>query len=159
MFLSSDASVSYLVLRVLLLLTCQPTVEVIGYVGRAISVNTTGQLGPYIIQATFIFIPPAFFAATIYMCLARIIRLGNGDHLSVIKPRIVTRIFVTGDILSFSIQGNAAGLLVHANLRTIATVLIIFFFCYPSNLAAAKQGDDAAIWLKSQATRDSARQS
>jgi hypothetical protein len=26
-------------------------------------------------------------------------------------------------------------------------------------LAAAKQGDDAAIWLKSQATRDSARQS
>lgn len=110
---------------VLLPLTCQLTVEVIGYCGRALAVNRTGELGPYIIQATFILIPPAFFAATIYMILARIIRLVDGDHLSVVKPRIVTRLFVTGDILSFTVQGNAAGLLVHNNLRTLATALIL----------------------------------
>lgn len=111
---------------ILLLLTYQLTVEVIGYCGRASAVNQTDQLAPYIIQATFILIPPAFFAASIYMILARIIRMVDGDHLSVIKPRIVTKIFVTGDLLSFMVQGNASGLTVHANLRTIATVLVIF---------------------------------
>jgi hypothetical protein len=85
----------------------------------------TDQLGPYIIQATFILIPPAFFAATIYMSLARIIRMVGGEHLSIIKPSIVTKVFVTGDVLSFTVQGNAAGLLVHNNLRTIATALIL----------------------------------
>jgi hypothetical protein len=110
---------------ILLLLTYQLTVEVIGYGARAVAVNMTGQLAPYIIQATFILIPPAFFAATIYMILARIIHIVEGDHLSIIKPRIVTKFFVTGDLLSFSVQGNAAGLLVHQNLVTIATALII----------------------------------
>ena len=109
----------------LLLLTCQLTVEVIGYCGRASAVNKTGQLGPYIIQATFILIPPAFFAATIYMILARIIRSVGGDHLSVIKPQIVTRVFVTGDILSFGVQGSSSGLWVHPDLHTVATVLVL----------------------------------
>jgi hypothetical protein len=86
----------------------------------------TGALAPYIIQATFILIPPAFFAATIYMILARIIRMVEGDHLSVIKPQIVTKVFVTGDILSFLIQGSASGLWVHPSLRTTATVLVVF---------------------------------
>lgn len=85
----------------------------------------TGSLGPFIVQAVFILIPPAFFAATIYMILARIIHMVEGDHLSVINPRIVTRVFVFCDWASFMIQGNAAGLLIHDNLRVVATVLIL----------------------------------
>lgn len=85
----------------------------------------TGSLGPYIVQAVFILIPPAFFAATIYMILGRIVRLVEGDHLSVIKPQIITKVFVTGDYLSFLIQGNASGLTVHSNLHTIAIALIL----------------------------------
>jgi hypothetical protein len=116
-------------------------VEVIGYVGRAFCTNNTGGLGPYIIQATFILIPPAFYAATIYMSLARIIRIVGADHLSIIRPQIVTKVFVTGDILSFGVQGSASGLWVHPNLDTIATILvttglaiqlisfIVFFLC------------------------------
>jgi hypothetical protein len=85
----------------------------------------TGQLGPYIVESIFILIPPAFFAATIYMCLSRIIRLVDGGHLSVIKPRIVTRVFVLGDYLSFMVQGNASGLFSHPNLRIVATALVL----------------------------------
>jgi hypothetical protein len=114
-----------LFILVLLLLTCQLTVEVIGYCGRAFATNMTGQLGPYIVESIFILIPPAFFAATIYMCLSRIIRLVEGSHLSIIKPRIVTRVFVLGDYLSFMVQGNASGLFSHPNLRIVATALVL----------------------------------
>lgn len=85
----------------------------------------TDQLGPYVIQATFILIPPAFFAATIYMTLGRIIRAVRGEHLSVIKATIITKVFVTCDVLSLVVQGNAAGLLAQDNLRTIAIALIL----------------------------------
>ena len=67
---------------------------------------------PYIIQSAFILLPPALFAATIYMCLGRIILLVGGDHLSIVKPRSLTRIFVSGDVLSFLVQGGASGLMV-----------------------------------------------
>ena len=99
--------------------------EVIGYVARAFAVNQTGSLGPFVIQACFILLPPAFFAASIYMILARIIRAVDGDHLSIIKPRIVTRIFVTGDFLSIGVQGTTSGMTSHDNLKTIATVLVL----------------------------------
>ncbi|KAE9379719.1 RTA1-domain-containing protein [Stipitochalara longipes BDJ] len=99
--------------------------EIIGYIGRALAANQTGSLGPFVIQATFILLPPAFFAASIYMILARIIRAVDGDHLSIIKPRIVTRIFVTGDFLSIGVQGTTAGMTQHDNLRTLATVLVL----------------------------------
>jgi hypothetical protein len=100
-------------------------VEVIGYVGRAFAVNNTGGLGPFIIQATFILLPPAFFAASIYMILARIIRAVDGDHLSIINPRLVTKIFVFGDWASIGVQGTTAGFSDHPNLKTIATVLVL----------------------------------
>jgi RTA1 like protein len=107
------------------LLTFKLTVEVIGYVGRAFAINNTGGLGPFIIQATFILLPPAFFAASIYMILARIIRAVDGDHLSIINPRLVTKIFVFGDWAAIGVQGTTAGFSDHPNLKTIATVLVL----------------------------------
>jgi hypothetical protein len=65
---------------------------------------------PYVVQNIFILLPPALFAATIYMCLGRIIRLVGGEHLSVINPRILTKVFVGGDVFSFAIQSGSAGL-------------------------------------------------
>lgn len=67
---------------------------------------------PYAIQSTFILLGPALFAASIYMCLSRIIRGVRGEHHSLIKPSRLTKTFVTGDILSFVVQGGAAGLMV-----------------------------------------------
>jgi hypothetical protein len=94
-------------------------VEFIGYCARASAANKTDHLMPYIIQNTFILLPPALFAATIYMCLGRIIRLVQGDHLSIVRPGILTKVFVSGDVLSFVIQGGSAGLMAMASTRPI----------------------------------------
>lgn len=49
------------------------------------------------------------------MCLSRIIRGVRGDQHSLVKPSRLTKTFVTGDILSFVVQGGAAGLMVTGN--------------------------------------------
>jgi hypothetical protein len=83
-------------------------VEFVGYCARASASNHTDRIGPYVTQNLFILLPPALFAATIYMCLGRIIRLVGGDQYSVIKPRRLTAVFITGDLLSFWVQGGSA---------------------------------------------------
>lgn len=82
--------------------------EVIGFGARASASNQTDKLMPYIIQNMFILLPPVLFAATIYMCLGRLIRLLQGEHLSLIRPSRLTKVFVSFDILSFFVQGNSA---------------------------------------------------
>ena len=62
-------------------------------------------MGPYIIQSLFILLAPALLAASIYMELGRIILLVDGEHLSLIRTRWLTKIFVAGDIISFLTQG------------------------------------------------------
>jgi hypothetical protein len=79
-------------------------VEIIGYIGRAVSAQDVWALGPYIVQSLLLLLAPALFAATIYMTLGRIIhRLNAGQH-SVIPLRWLTKIFVTGDVISFLTQ-------------------------------------------------------
>ncbi|KAK4498124.1 hypothetical protein PRZ48_010780 [Zasmidium cellare] len=87
--------------------------EVIGYIGRALSSNEAPDftLGPYIIQSIFLLVAPALFAASIYMELARIVLMVEGDQALFIRRRWLTRIFVTGDILSFFMQSGGGGLL------------------------------------------------
>lgn len=63
---------------------------------------------PYIIQSILLLLGPALFAASIYMILGRLIVLLDAGHLSIIKPRWLTKVFVTGDVLSFLAQ--SAGL-------------------------------------------------
>jgi hypothetical protein len=83
-------------------------VEVIGYCARIAAAYGTNELIPDILQATFILLPPAFFAATIYMCLSRVIVRVGGEHLSIVKARRLTKLFVGGDVLSIGIQAGAA---------------------------------------------------
>ncbi|KAI9155564.1 Protein RTA1 [Paramyrothecium foliicola] len=89
--------------------------EVIGYVGRAVAYDSTGELLPYIIQSIFLLIAPILFAASLYMTLGRIIRSVHGEHCSLIPARWLTRIFVFGDVFSFLIQSSGAGLRVRAS--------------------------------------------
>jgi hypothetical protein len=46
------------------------------------------------------------------MCLGRIIRGIRGESYSLIKPTLLTKIFVAGDVLSLLVQAGAAGLMV-----------------------------------------------
>lgn len=82
----------------------------VGYGVRAGARNNTGKLMPFCIQNMFILIAPVLFAATIYMMLGRIIVGTGGERHSLIRPSKITLIFVSGDILSFIIQGGGGGM-------------------------------------------------
>jgi hypothetical protein len=93
-------------------------VEWIGYVGRAVSSKQSPNwaLPPFLVQQLFLLLAPVFFAASIYMELARIILLANGEAHAIIRPKRLTMTFVTGDILSFALQ--AMGTLINTSDHT-----------------------------------------
>lgn len=98
--------------------------EVIGYAGRAKSGNESPDwtLGPYIIQAILLLVAPALFAATIYMELGRIISVVDGEVHVMIRKEWMTKLFVTGDVLSFFLQGGGKHLLVGVR-REVLTLI------------------------------------
>lgn len=99
--------------------------EVIGYSARVAAYNNTSDLIIYVIQISFPVIAPAFFAASIYMTLSRIIRCVKGEHLSVIRIKWLSRAFVTGDLLSLGIQGGASGLTSSDELAKMGENIVI----------------------------------
>lgn len=64
----------------------------------------------YSIQAIFILVAPALYAASIYMILGRIIISLQAQSLSLIPIRWLTKLFVCGDIISFSLQAAGGGI-------------------------------------------------
>jgi hypothetical protein len=96
----------------------------VGYCARAGSVNQTGQLALYAVQSAFILIEPALFAASMYMSLGRIIRYVKGERYSLIRITWATKAFVWGDILSFTVQGNAAGLMFKPTTQNIGQIIV-----------------------------------
>ncbi|KAJ6256894.1 hypothetical protein Dda_8764 [Drechslerella dactyloides] len=91
--------------------------EVIGYVGRLVSVNqyphTTKP--PYVINILFPLVAPALYSASIYMALGRIFKITGGEKYSIIRPSWLTKIFVFGDIASFVIVGVGGSLVATAD--------------------------------------------
>lgn len=86
----------------------------IGFIGRALSANENPgpyTLGPYIIQTLFILLAPALFAASVYMCLGRIVLMIDGQKCLFIRRTWLTKIFVGGDVLSFLMQSSGGGLM------------------------------------------------
>ena len=83
-------------------------VESVGYIGRLMSSKESPDwtLGPYVMQSSLLLIAPALFAASIYMALGRIIVLVHGEKHSIIRVSWLTKIFVTGDVLSFLMQSS-----------------------------------------------------
>ncbi|KAL2884506.1 hypothetical protein SGCOL_000454 [Colletotrichum sp. CLE4] len=99
--------------------------EIVGYAGRAIARDRTGEVGPYVMQSLTILIAPALFAASVYMTLGRIIRSVHGESLSVIRINWLTRIFVTGDCFSFLVQASGGGLMVKDGSQKMGQNLIV----------------------------------
>ncbi|KAJ5183319.1 RTA1 domain protein [Penicillium capsulatum] len=90
--------------------------ETFGYLSKYFSAKQTPdwETMPYVGQSLLLLLAPAFFAASIYMILGRIIRLLNASSNSMIRPNWLTKIFVTGDVLSFLIQSGGGGMLAKA---------------------------------------------
>jgi hypothetical protein len=103
------------------------SVSIVGYVGRIISINNVTASSPFIMQSVLIVLAPAFFAATVYMTLGRVIAFVNVPHLSIIPQRRLTTIFVLGDMLSFFVQGGGAGFMAgsSANAHSTGSLIIV----------------------------------
>ena len=59
----------------------------------------------YSTHTIFVLVAPSVFAASIYMCLGRIILITDGEQHSIIRGKWLTKIFVVGDVISFLMQG------------------------------------------------------
>jgi hypothetical protein len=114
-------------------------VESVGYGGRIWSHYDTESIPGFIIQAILILVAPALFAASIYMLLGRIISLVDGEVHSLLRLKWLTKVFVVGDILSFTLQAGGGGIQAGGTLdflrlgeRIIVGGLFvqIFFFSY-----------------------------
>lgn len=79
-------------------------VECAGYIARIFSHFDTTALGPYIVQTMLILVAPPLFAASIYMTLGRIVVKLGAEDKSIIPVRLLTKIFVVGDVVSFLLQ-------------------------------------------------------
>ncbi|KAG7042616.1 RTA1-domain-containing protein [Colletotrichum scovillei] len=90
--------------------------EILGYVARAISAAQTPnwQVMPYALQSLMLLIAPSLLAASIYGMLGRLIILSNGQDYSPVKPKILTKVFITSDVLSFLVQNGGGGILTNA---------------------------------------------
>ncbi|KAM0323338.1 hypothetical protein ACHAQA_008930 [Verticillium albo-atrum] len=84
--------------------------QVIGYCGRIWSHFDDTAIGGFVMQAILILVAPALYAASIYMVLGRLIRALHAEHLSFIPVKWLTKIFVTGDIISFTMQAGGGGI-------------------------------------------------
>ncbi|KAM5349126.1 hypothetical protein ACJ41O_008949 [Fusarium nematophilum] len=99
--------------------------EELGYICRAMAWDSTDSLPLYIMQATFILIPPSFFAASLYMVYSRIVRAVQGDTCSLISPRWTTRFFVIGDIVTLNIQSTGAGLVANPEHAHVGNPIVV----------------------------------
>lgn len=91
---------------------------------RAISIEQKPnyEKSPYIAQTVMILLAPALYAASIYMVLARIIRLVQAESYALIRPTWQNKIFVSGDVESFVVQGIGASYL-SSNLSRVLTTI------------------------------------
>lgn len=97
-------------------------------------------VGVYSIHTILVLVAPSVFAASIYMCLGRLIQLTDGEKHSVIRARWLTKIFVVGDVISFLMQGAGGGIMASGTLQAMTTgeniiiaglvVQILFFSCF-----------------------------
>lgn len=95
-------------------LFCGLVLEILGYVARIqlhYDVFDKNKFTTYVIGTT---IGPAFFSASIYLCLARIISV-FGSELSPLKPRTITCAFVFCDFISLLLQALGGSITATAN--------------------------------------------
>ncbi|KAK9237840.1 RTA1 like protein-domain-containing protein [Lipomyces kononenkoae] len=95
--------------------------EVIGYLGRIFLHSNPYKLSTFLLQIVCLTTGPAFYSAGLYLCLARIAAV-YGENISRIRPIWYTRIFITCDVISLSLQGTGGGV---ASAATKSSTLAI----------------------------------
>ncbi|KAK4194546.1 RTA1 like protein-domain-containing protein [Triangularia verruculosa] len=83
--------------------------EAIGYIGRAISANNPWDDMGFMVQIVCLTIGPAFLAAGVYTCLAKVVSV-YGEECSRLPARWYTRIFIPCDVVSLVLQAAGGGI-------------------------------------------------
>lgn len=116
--------------------------EVIGFTARAFSCKNPETLMPFVIQSVCILIGPTLILASTYMIFCEFARSLDAESYSKVPLSYLSKVFVTGDIVSLFVQVCGGGLQVvqSESLQKLARVLVIlgvivqllFFtgFCY-----------------------------
>ncbi|EPS43753.1 hypothetical protein H072_2261 [Dactylellina haptotyla CBS 200.50] len=116
--------------------------EVIGYIGRIISVNEypDNTRPPYAVYVLFPLIAPALYAASIYRVFGVILQVTNGEKYSIIKPSLLEAVFIFGDVASFVLVGVGGSMTVAAEseasinkgerIVTIGLIIQLLFFSF-----------------------------
>jgi hypothetical protein len=94
----------------------------------------------YSVHTILVLVAPSVFAASIYMCLGRLIQITEGEKHSLIRARWLTKIFVLGDVISFLLQGAGGGIMASGTISAVhlgenviiggLVVQILFFSCF-----------------------------
>ncbi|BFZ58801.1 hypothetical protein PYCC9005_005866 [Savitreella phatthalungensis] len=105
--------------------------EVAGFIARGIGTTQLSALSTYIVQTLFLLLPPAFFSASIYMTLRRLVVATARPDLLIIPMRLCTRLFVGADVLSLLLQGAGGGLQTSTNdaSKSLGQKLVIVGLC------------------------------
>jgi len=82
---------------------CGLILEIVGYAGRILLHDNVFERDYFIIYLVGLTIGPAFLSASIYLCLGRIITV-FGTGLSLLKPKLITWLFVSCDLVSLILQ-------------------------------------------------------
>lgn len=99
--------------------------EAAGYGFRIGARNADDSIFINAIQSLFLLIAPIFIAATMYMSLGQIIQVLRAEQVSLIKVKYLTKIFVTGDIISFILQASGGGMMVMEGMRDFGKWLAV----------------------------------
>ncbi|KAG9229966.1 RTA1 like protein-domain-containing protein [Amylocarpus encephaloides] len=97
----------------------------IGYIVRYMSARSPHNTGIYAIQFLLIMLAPSLYAATMYMLFGRLVIFVNNPSASIIRPQWVTKIFVTGDVISFVVQMAGGGMMSSDNLASIGQTIMM----------------------------------
>jgi hypothetical protein len=100
-------------------------VEMAGYIVRAVAKDKTDEMIPFVIQNAFILVAPALFAASVYMTLGRIISSIQAQQLSSIRVKLLTKLFVIGDVISFAVQSGGATMMATSDDPKLGETIIV----------------------------------
>jgi hypothetical protein len=74
-------------------------------------------MAAFLTQAILVLLAPILFAASVYMFLGRIIRFTGYVRCAPIRPKFLTWIFITGDIVCFFVQMVGAAIMGDARTK------------------------------------------
>ncbi|KAF5676498.1 Rtm1p [Fusarium circinatum] len=123
--------------------------EVVGYAGRIWGHYDKESIAGYVIQAIPILVAPALFAASIYMILGRLIRTLDAVHLSLVPVQWVTRLFVTGDVIAFTLQAGGGGVQSGGTLdmsRTAVMLILVVWYVESLQPQLLKPDSEAGVF-------------